>query len=128
MLGRIGLRSGTSLPRNIRCVEVDTGVDSEQVAEGNNSRTRSAKALALALALVFALFFAEVAIHTHENGQDDATCQVCQAAHVAPGPIIAVLISAPLVVFEYVPPIVTDFHQEFLFEDCPSRAPPSLLP
>jgi hypothetical protein len=97
------------------------------MAGADKARSNSSRALAFALALVFVLFFAEVAVHTHQNGQDDATCQVCQGAHVAPAPVAYVLVSSPLIAFEYVRPVITAFHQELFSEDCPSRAPPSLL-
>jgi hypothetical protein len=96
------------------------------MAAGKTTRT-STRVLALALAMVFALFFAEVAVHTHPNGQDDATCHVCQGAHIAPAPATGALISSPFVALEYVRPAAATFHQEFFFEDCPSRAPPSLF-
>jgi hypothetical protein len=86
----------------------------------------STRVLAFTLALVFALFFAEVVVHTHPNGQSDATCQVCQGAHVAPAPIAGTLVVGALVALEYVRPAVVSFFQELRFEDCPSRAPPAL--
>jgi hypothetical protein len=83
--------------------------------------------LAFTLAVVFALFFAEIAIHTHANGQDDPSCQVCQGAHVAPAPLTSTLAANPLCALEYVSPVVDTCPQEVFPADCPSRAPPTLF-
>jgi hypothetical protein len=96
------------------------GVDAKAVRN-------STRVLAFALALVFALFFAEVAVHNHASGHDDTTCQVCQGAHVAPAPLVTALAVHPLIAVEYLQPLVTTFQQELFFADCPSRAPPSLF-
>ena len=94
------------------------------MAVGTKIAKNSSRVLAFALALVFALFFAEIAVHTHQNGQSDTTCQVCQGAHVAPAPVASTLAVGALIAFEYLPPTVARFHQELFFEDCASRAPP----
>jgi len=97
------------------------------MAVGTKTAKNSTRVLAFALALVFALFFAEIAVHTHQNGQNDTTCQVCQGAHVAPAPVASALAVGALVAFEHVQPTVARFHQELFFEDCPSRAPPLIF-
>jgi len=91
---------------------------------GTQVAKNSTRVLAFTLALVFALFFAEIAVHTHQNGQSDTTCQVCQGAHVAPVPVASALAAGALIALEHVRPTVASFHQELFFEDCPSRAPP----
>lgn len=80
-----------------------------------------------ALALLLLVFFTQVASHVHENGQEDATCQVCQGAHVAPAVISSVLAASTLVALEYIQPATATFHQELFFADCPSRAPPAIF-
>jgi hypothetical protein len=86
------------------------------------------RVLVFALGLLLCVFLTQVATHTHQNGQEDASCQVCQGAHVAPTPIASALATGTLVTIEYIRPDVLSVVQEFFFEDCPSRAPPSLLP
>jgi len=82
--------------------------------------------LALALALLFVVFCSQAVGHSHENGQSEATCQVCQAAHIGSAPAaVAPLLFAPLSITGYVEPFVVSFHQELYFHDCPSRAPPT---
>ncbi len=88
---------------------------------GNGTRV-----LALALAVLFVAFLTQVATHTHQNGHNETTCQVCQAAHLGsilvPGTLS--LLVAPQSV-GYVEPFVAAYHDEFFFHDSPSRAPPS---
>jgi hypothetical protein len=87
---------------------------------GNGTRV-----LAFTLAVLFAAFLTQVATHTHQNGQNDTTCQVCQTAHLG-----SILLSGTLSLFVapqsvgYVEPFVVAFHQEFFFYNSPSRAPP----
>ena len=88
---------------------------------GNRTRV-----LALILAVVFVVFLTQITIHTHQNGQNETTCQVCQAAHL--GSILPLgtlaLCVAPQPV-GYVAAFVVAYHDEFFFYDSPSRAPPS---
>jgi hypothetical protein len=88
---------------------------------------KTRRVLAFALALLFLAFFTQVATHTHQNGHDDATCQVCQGAHVAPAPLTSALAANPLHVLEYVRLTADTFLQEVFLADCPSRAPPTLF-
>ena len=86
----------------------------------------TARLLAFGLAAVFVVFVAQAVAHSHEVGQNDATCQVCQAAHL--GPVLqaaSLLPHAPLKATGYVEPFVAAFHEELFFHDCPSRAPPT---
>jgi hypothetical protein len=83
------------------------------------------RVLAFTLALLFVVFLAQVTTHTHEKGQNEATCQVCQAAHLGvPLATQAELLSSPLLTAGYVSPFVVTIHQELFFHDSPSRAPP----
>lgn len=84
------------------------------------------RVLAFTLALAFALFCAQTASHVHQNGQDEASCQVCQAAHMAPAPVAASAVPYILIAVEYVRPDTLTFDQELFFGDCDSRGPPSL--
>jgi len=86
------------------------------------------RVLALALAVLFVVFLTQITAHTHENGQNETTCQVCQAAHlgsILPSGTLSLFVT-PLSV-GYVEPFVVAYHDEFFFHDSPSRAPPSSL-
>src|SRR5215469_2323291 len=82
--------------------------------------------LALSLAVLLVVFVCQAASHLHANGQGEATCQVCQAAHVAPAPQAGILVlHAPFAATGYVQPFLSSLHEELFFHDSPSRAPPS---
>jgi hypothetical protein len=84
------------------------------------------RVFAFSLALLFVVFVAQVSSHSHSQGQNEATCQVCQAAHLGAAPTaVAVSLSSPLLATGYVEPFVLTIHQELFFHDSPSRAPPS---
>jgi hypothetical protein len=84
------------------------------------------RVLALTLAVLFVVFYVEALSHSHANGQDEAACQLCQAAHIGPAQAcVTSSIVAPLLTAGYVQPFVLAFHQELFFHDSPSRAPPS---
>ena len=92
----------------------------------HNQRLNLARVLALALAVLFVLFSAQAQGHSHEKGQNEATCQVCQAAHIGSAPAsVGLSLFTPLSAGGYVEPFVVAFHQELFFHDCPSRAPPA---
>jgi Protein of unknown function (DUF2946) len=95
---------------------------------GVTHKTRSnwVRVFALTLAVVSVLFVAQALSHSHANGQNDATCQVCQAAHVGPAPAAGTAsLITPLLATGYVHAFILTIHQEFLFHDSPSRAPPT---
>jgi hypothetical protein len=97
------------------------------MARGGKAKANLTRVLALTLVVFFLAFLVEASTHSHENGQSDATCQVCQAAHfgsVVPTGMLAV--HTPLLSVGYVQPFVVSFHQEFYLHDSPSRAPPLL--
>jgi hypothetical protein len=76
--------------------------------------------------MLFVLFVAQAASHSHAKGQNEATCQVCQAAHLGPAPQAGILLlHAHLLSTGYVQPFRSGFHEELFFHDSPSRAPPS---
>jgi hypothetical protein len=91
-----------------------------------NTRGRLARLFAFSLALLFLVFVAQAASHSHEKGQNEAACQVCQAAHLGPVAQVGILLlHAPLAATGYVQPFLSSFHEEFFFHDSPSRAPPA---
>jgi hypothetical protein len=84
------------------------------------------RVLALSLAVLFVLFVAQALIHSHAKGQNEAACQVCQAAHIGSAPTEATTsLLGPLLATGSVRPLVLTIHQEFFFHDSPSRAPPA---
>ena len=90
------------------------------------TRGNLARLLAFSLAVLFVLFVSQVASHSHAKGQTEATCQVCQAAHLGPAPLAGILLlNASLVSTGYVQPFLSALHEELFFHDSPSRAPPS---
>jgi hypothetical protein len=94
---------------------------------GNHKTRRSfVRVFALTLAVLSVLFLAQVLTHSHQPGQNEATCQVCQAAHLL-FPLTAETLTfhAPVLATGSVQPFVLRFHQEFFFEDSSSRAPPT---
>jgi hypothetical protein len=96
------------------------------MVDGAKMRKNLARLLAFSLALVFVVFISQVGSHTHLKGQNEATCQVCQAAHLGPAPQAGILLlHAPLLSTAYVQPFLSAFHEELFFHDSPSRAPPS---
>ena len=90
------------------------------------TRRRLVRLLALSLAVVLVVFVAQAASHSHVKGQNEATCQVCQAAHFGPAPQAGILLlHAPLLSTGYVQQFLSGLHEQFFFHDSPSRAPPS---
>lgn len=91
-----------------------------------NPRRNLAKLLAISLALLFITFVSQAAAHSHGKGQNEAACQVCQAAHLGPAAQAGILLlHAPFLSTGYVQPFLLAFHEELFFHDSPSRAPPS---
>ena len=85
-----------------------------------------ARVLAFTLAVLSILFVAQAQIHSHANGQNEATCQICQAAHVGAAPAAPIVtLSSPLLATGYVRPLLVTIHQELFPHDAPSRAPPA---
>jgi hypothetical protein len=84
-----------------------------------------ARTLALAIACCMLVFLVQVVVHDHENGQNEAACRVCHAAHIGIAPAInALLLAAPLSLNGCVREIAVQFHKDLFSHDSPSRAPP----
>lgn len=96
------------------------------MVDGAKLRGNLVRLLAFSLALLFVVFVFQVTSHTHLTGQNEATCQVCQAAHLGSAPQSGIhLLHAPLLSTGYVQPFLTALHEELFFHDSPSRAPPT---
>lgn len=95
------------------------------MAGGETTIRTTTRVMALSLALLLGVFLTLVVAHSHQDGQSETTCQVCQAAHIAPAPLTATLAVHALIAIEYVRTYSVAFDQEFFFHDSPSRAPPS---
>ena len=96
------------------------------MADKYKTRSDWVGVLALSLAVLFVLFVAQALDHSHAKGQNEAACQVCQAAHIGAGPkALTPSLFSPLLAIGYVQPFVVTIHQEFFFHDAPSRAPPT---
>jgi hypothetical protein len=84
------------------------------------------RVFALSLAVLLVLFIGQALNHSHLKGQNEASCQVCQAAHIGSGPkALTPSLFSPLLAIGYIQPFVVTIYQEFFFHDAPSRAPPS---
>jgi hypothetical protein len=84
-----------------------------------------ATTLALAIACCMLVFLVQVVVHAHENGQNEAACRVCHAAHIGIAPTInAFLLAAPLLPSGSLHEIAVQFHKDLFSHDSPSRAPP----
>jgi Protein of unknown function (DUF2946) len=96
------------------------------MVDGAKMRKNLAGLLAFSLVLLFVAFVSQVPRHSHAKGQNEATCQVCQAAHHGPAPQAGILLlRAPLLSTGYVQPFFSPLHEELFGHDSPSRAPPS---
>src|SRR5215468_9739063 len=96
------------------------------MVDGAKVRGSLTRLLAFSLAMLFVAFVCQVASHNHLNGQNEATCQVCQAAHLGPAPQAGILLlHAPLESGGYVQPFLPALHEELFFHDSPFLAPPS---
>jgi len=92
----------------------------------HNTRHNLVRVLSLTLAALSVLFLAQVLSHSHAKGQNETTCQVCQAAHLGPAPTAGTAsLVTPLLSTGRVQPFVLVFHQEFFSYGSPSRAPPT---
>jgi predicted MFS family arabinose efflux permease len=93
---------------------------------GREPGRRMARLVTFGLALVALVFLLQIAPHGHANGQEEAACRLCQAAHVSATPAVTgVMVSAPLVtVGEVETPTVRSASESFFHHSDP-RAPPS---
>src|SRR5262245_26787755 len=95
---------------------------------GGQQQTRQdlVRVLAFSLAVLFVVFLVQVDFHSHVTGHNEATCQVCQATHLASVPNAgSSSLITPLLSAEDVQPFVPAFHQELSCDGSPSRAPPT---
>ena len=98
------------------------------MAFGEKNTANWTRVFTLAMVVLFVVFFTQVVAHTHQSGQHETTCQVCQAAHLGstlPSGTLSLSITPQCA--GYVEPFVAAYHDEFFFHDSPSRAPPSFL-
>jgi hypothetical protein len=114
-------------PRNSSSVKKKIGVVySIEMVGKHKMKHNLVRLLVLTLAALVVVFCAQALSHSHTNGQDEASCQICQAAHIGSAPASVVpLLFTPLLSIGYLQPFVLVFHQELFFHDSPSRAPPS---
>jgi hypothetical protein len=92
----------------------------------HKTRPDLVRVFAFALAILIVVFVGQALHHSHLKGQNEASCQVCQAAHIGSGPTaLTASLFSPLLAIGYVQPFVATIHQEFFFHGAPSRAPPS---
>lgn len=87
---------------------------------------RMAKPLACVLAVLALVFLLQVTPHGHENGQDEAACLLCQAAHVSATPVLSgIAISVPFVMIGEVTAPKISAASESFFRHSDPRAPPA---
>lgn len=92
----------------------------------HKSMRRVARPLAFALALLSLVFLLQVTPHGHSNGQDEAACRLCQAAHVSARPAISgIVLSVPLVPVGEVAATSVRPSLEIFFWHSDPRAPPA---
>lgn len=83
------------------------------------------RVLALTLAILLLCLAIKTLPHTHKQGQTEASCQICQAAHVRCLPGVVVQVEAdPLIPIEYVLPLVLSSDETIVPHHSSSRAPP----
>ena len=97
--------------------------------DGNNGKRLSGNAvrlLAFALCVFTVFFVVSSASHIHPNGQEDAACRLCQAAHVgvAVAPAVQSL-PVPLIERAAIECFVPFFLFELFLPSGSPRAPPS---
>ena len=92
------------------------------------SRGRLARSLVIALALASLVFLLQISTHTHTNGQEEAACLLCQAAHIGATPAVStVALSVPFVpVGQVSAPSVSSVLDSFFHHSDP-RAPPASI-
>jgi len=89
-------------------------------------RGNAARLLALTLCLLTVFFVVSSTSHIHPNGQEDASCRLCQAAHMGISAGLATqALPVPLVVRAEVQNFVPFVHSELFLPGASPRAPPS---
>jgi hypothetical protein len=100
-----------------------------QVLGQKHRRPPLAKFLALALSLLSLVFLLQVTPHGHANGQDEAACRLCQAAHLSVIPTVsAIASSVPLVPISEVATVDLKADPQSFSRHSDPRAPPAQLP
>ncbi len=123
--GRIPQDVGGSLRKSPSVKKMARLAPKIEMLGKHNARSNAVRVLTLTLAVLFALFAAQGLTHSHADGQNEATCQLCQAAHLGSAPTAGTTsLVSPLLATGYVQPFVVTIHQELFFHDSPSRAPP----
>jgi hypothetical protein len=90
-------------------------------------RNRFASGLAFVLALASLLFLLQVTPHGHANGQNEATCRLCQVAHIAIAPALpAATLTVPFMELRAVPLCTAGVASASPKDSSPSRAPPAI--
>ena len=85
------------------------------------------RVLAFALAVLLLCLAIKTLSHTHKQGQTEASCQICQAAHLRCLPGVVVEAEPdPLMPVEYVVPLVLSFDETIVPHNSSSRAPPTV--
>jgi hypothetical protein len=91
------------------------------------ARNHWARGVALGLSLLVFSFVFHGVSHVHQNGQDEAACQTCQAAHVGIYPAVsAPILPTPLLAAGRVQALTLVLADTPVSPDRPSRAPPSV--
>jgi len=90
------------------------------------SRGRLARVLVFALTFASLVFLLQISTHTHTNGQEEAACLLCQAAHIGATPAVSTVgLSVPFVpIGQVVAPSVSSTFDSFFHHSDP-RAPPA---
>lgn len=92
----------------------------------HESGRRFARPLAFALALLALVFLLQVTPHGHANGQDEAACLFCRAAHISVTPAVSTIApSVPLVQLGVVRAPSAGATTENFFRHSDPRAPPA---
>lgn len=92
------------------------------------SRRRLARVVVLALALASLVFLLQVTAHQHTNGQEEAACLLCQAAHISVTPAVsAIELSVPFIPIDQVAPARIGSALDSFYHHSDPRAPPAAI-
>jgi hypothetical protein len=92
----------------------------------HKTRIAPVRVFALTLAVLFIVFVTHALAHSHARGQNEASCHVCQAAHLSSAATAGTpSLVTPFLAVEDVQPFIVTIHEELFFHDSLSRAPPA---
>jgi hypothetical protein len=92
------------------------------------SRRRLARVVILALALASLVFLLGVTAHQHTNGQEEAACLLCQAAHISVTPTVSgIELSVPFIPIDDVAPTSVGSARDSFYHHSNPRAPPAAI-